>query len=213
MKNSESDLASSFVERLVALSDKGDRGRLADLRRALSPTTEHQAWPALGALVGGLAFQDDLRLIYETVGALFALHPTQRQIGNIGVTCRHLAQGREDAFGRRFRRLLASDSPEDLRNQLVHIIKMAKSADKAVDYVQLFKDMRWFRNSPQRLKVEWARQYPRQQGNQQLLGSPHPRGDGPTTALMRYTETQFSPPAWGWSGGSLNAGQKFPVLR
>lgn len=149
----------SFVERLLQLVEKHDRGRLAELRRALSPTTEHQAWPALGALAGARAFEREHRLIYLTVGALFALHPAHRAIGNFGVTCRHLARDREDAFERRFRRLLACDSLEDLRDQLAHLTKMAKAADKGVDYFELFKDLRRFRHDPQRVKVDWAREY------------------------------------------------------
>ncbi len=31
-------------------------------------------------------------------------------------------------------------------------------------------------------------------------GSPHPRGDGPLGLPDKITGTQFSPPAWGWSG-------------
>src|SRR6266446_6587027 len=31
--------------------------------------------------------------------------------------------------------------------------------------------------------------------------SPHPRGDGPFTGFLAGVRTQFSPPAWGWSGG------------
>jgi len=171
----KNDPGRTFVERLLKLADNNDRGRLAELRRALSPTTEHQAWPALGALAGPLAFEPNSRLIYQTVGALFALHPMHGDIGTIGVTCRHLAQGREDAFERRFRRLLASDSLDDLRDQLVRIVKMAKAADKAVDYFQLFTDMRRFRHDPQRVKVDWAREYwsaPRSEGIEEPALSP-----------------------------------------
>ncbi len=32
------------------------------------------------------------------------------------------------------------------------------------------------------------------------LSSPHPRGDGPQTAPELGGRSQFSPPAWGWSG-------------
>lgn len=159
----KTDPGRSFVERLIELEKRNDRGRLAELRRGLSPTTEHQAWPALGALAGSRAFEPNRHLIYQTVGALFALHPAHKAIGNLGVTCRHLRKEtnpqKEDPFDRRFRRLLACDSLEDLRDQLVRIVKMAKSADKAVDYFQLFKDMTWFRANPQRVKVEWAREY------------------------------------------------------
>ena len=172
----KNDPGHSFVEALIKLADEHDRSRLADLRRGLSPATEHYAWPVLGALAGSLPFDPSWRLlIYQTVGALFALHPNHKRIGNIGVTCRHLAKDREEAFERRFRRLLASGSLEDLRDQLVHIVKMAKAADKAVDYFQLFSDMRWFRSNPQRVKVEWACEYwsaPRSEGVEESAPPP-----------------------------------------
>ena len=34
--------------------------------------------------------------------------------------------------------------------------------------------------------------------------SPHPRGDGPTTRCGIASESQFSPPAWGWSSALPN---------
>ncbi len=159
-KTSEpSPLAQSFVERLLKLTEKKDRGRLAELRRALSPTTESQAWPALGALAGSLAFEPKLRLVYQTVGALYALHPEHQPIGNFGVTCRHLAQGREEAFERRFRRLLACETQPDLCNQIMHLAKMAKASGKAIDYARLFDDLSAFASNPKRVLVEWAREY------------------------------------------------------
>jgi CRISPR type I-E-associated protein CasB/Cse2 len=167
MKNpsKESDLASSFVERLVSLADNGDRGRLANLRRALSPTTEHYAWPVLCALAGAMPCEENRRLTYQTVGGLFALHPVHKEIGGLGATCRLLRKekdyNKDDPFDRRFRRLLASDSVEDLRDQLIRVVKMAKSSDKtvAVDYIRLFKDLSGFAYNRQRIKVEWARGY------------------------------------------------------
>jgi CRISPR type I-E-associated protein CasB/Cse2 len=168
----QTDPGRKFVERLIELEKRNNRGRLAELRRALSPTTEHQAWPALGALAGPLAFKPNRRLIYQTVGGLFALHPVHEAIGNLGVTCRHLAKGREEAFERRFRRLLACDSLEDLRDQLLRLVKMAKAAAKALDYFELFANMQHFRYDPQRVKVEWAREY---------WSAPHLEGVGDST--------------------------------
>ena len=36
-----------------------------------------------------------------------------------------------------------------------------------------------------------------------VVGSPHPRGDGPLEIPVKVMLDGFSPPAWGWSGGLL----------
>lgn len=147
-----------FVGQLFSIAARHDRGKLADLRRGLSPGTEQSAWPVLGAL-GAFRDRREMLPVYQTVGALFALHPTVASIGNFGVTCRRVAKDREEAFDRRFRRLIACDTLEDLCGRLVGVVKMAKSNGVLVDYDRLFTDLRWFERNPQRLKIDWARQY------------------------------------------------------
>ncbi|HVR37420.1 MAG TPA: type I-E CRISPR-associated protein Cse2/CasB [Methylomirabilota bacterium] len=146
-----------FVRQLLAIAKREDRGMLADLKKGLSHATRGKALQTLGRLG---AFRGNFPLeIFQTVGALFALHPKHAPIGNLGVTCRHVAKDREEAFDRRFRRLLACDTLDDLCGQLPGIVKMAKSADKLVDYDQLFTDLNRFRFNPQRVKIDWARRY------------------------------------------------------
>ena len=67
---------------------KNDRGRMADLRCALSPAKRARAWPLL-AHVGGIG---DSRI--ETVTGLFACHPEEAHAGNLGTTCRTSPQRR-----------------------------------------------------------------------------------------------------------------------
>src|SRR6266542_5172884 len=78
---------------------KGDRGALADLRCALSPTKRARAWPLLGR-VGGI---ENPRV--EAVAGLFAYHPDETTTGNLGTTCRRLA-AENNTFDARFQRLL-----------------------------------------------------------------------------------------------------------
>ena len=153
--------AEEFVDALRGLVARQDRGRLADLRKGLSPATEHHAWPALAALGG---FDNPwLRPVCQAVGAAFATHPRHSQVGNLGVTCRHLRRekdlNKDDPMDRRFRRLLACGDLEDARGQLVGLIKLAKSREAPVDYVALFDDLRWFDRDPQRVKARWAERY------------------------------------------------------
>src|SRR5438094_2356793 len=82
----------------------GDRGAMADLRCALSPSPAKRAraWPLL-APVGGVG---NPRV--ETVAGLFAYHPEAADTGNLGTTCRSLA-AKNNSFDARFRRLLSCD--------------------------------------------------------------------------------------------------------
>lgn len=151
----------SFVGKLYALARREDRGKLADLRRGLSDGTQQSAWPVLGAFG---AFQSSIPLlVFQSVGAFFALHPHIARFGNMGTTCRRLRHEQDmskpDPFDARFRRLLACDSLDDLCGQLVGVVKMAKANDVPVDYDRLFTDLRWFDNNPQRVKIDWAKHY------------------------------------------------------
>ncbi len=44
------------------------------------------------------------------------------------------------------------------------------------------------------------------------VGSPHPRGDGPSSGLAGGAELVFSPPAWGWSGRTVTLDEPAKVL-
>src|SRR5260221_549852 len=44
------------------------------------------------------------------------------------------------------------------------------------------------------------------------MGFPHPRGDGPPDAARGGDIRQFSPPAWGWSGGCGGDGARILVF-
>jgi CRISPR type I-E-associated protein CasB/Cse2 len=160
-KEVEKRVGEKFVDALQGLEHRHDRGRLADLRKGLSVTTEHHAWPTLGALGG---FHNGwLRPVFQLVGALFAIHPRQARVGNIGVTGRHLRRekdlGKDDPMDRRFRRLLACADLEDVRGQLPGFIKLAKANEVPVDYESLFEDLQWFDRDPQRVKIRWAERY------------------------------------------------------
>jgi CRISPR system Cascade subunit CasB len=146
-----------FLEGLRKITN--DRGKMAALRRAASPGTEHQAWPviySLGEDIGGVAAC--------TVGAFFAEHPHEdSQAFSFGTTCRKIAtdNGKEfeiaDSFERRFRRLLACDSVDDVAGQLKAWIRFASSKGVGVNYEKLFWDLLAWNNHSDRIKLDWAR--------------------------------------------------------
>jgi len=128
---------------------KGDRGAMADLRRALNPTQRHRAWPLL-ARVGGIG---NPRI--ETAAGLFAYHPEETHEGNLGTTCRRLWAGENSSFDARFRRLLCCDYDE-ICERLRPVIFAAKAKGFPVNYEQLFVDLYYWGDVR---KARWAQEY------------------------------------------------------
>jgi CRISPR system Cascade subunit CasB len=126
---------------------RNDRGAMADLRCALNPAKLPRAWPLL-ARVGGIG---NPRI--ETVAGLFAYHPGETDIGNLGTTCLCLKE-QNQSFDARFRRLLACDCDE-ICDRLRPVILAAKAKGIPVNYEQLFVDLCWWESA----KARWAKEY------------------------------------------------------
>ena len=154
------DTSTTRAARFMAALRKAqpDRGKMAALRRAASPSTAREAWPVIHSL------GEDLRNHAAcTVGALFAGHPVEdREAFSFGVTCRRIAtdNGREreipESFERRFRRLLACHSAEDVAGQLKAWIRFAAARNVGVNYERLFNDLAYWENSADEIRVRWA---------------------------------------------------------
>ncbi|MCX6879958.1 MAG: type I-E CRISPR-associated protein Cse2/CasB [Verrucomicrobia bacterium] len=149
--------AARFIERLRKITN--DRGKMAALRRAASPSTERQAWPVIYSLG-----EDISCLAACTIGGLYAQHPEEDgKAFSFGTTCRRIAtdNGKDfeipDSFDRRFRRLLACDSADDVAGQLKAWIRFASAKGVGVNYEKLFWDILAWHNHADRIKLDWAR--------------------------------------------------------
>jgi CRISPR system Cascade subunit CasB len=137
---------------------KDDRGALANLRCALRPKLRARAWPLLAQLS---SLEAPSLVIYETIAGLWATDPESHRagVGNFGVTCREL-RGDHESFDLRFRRLPDCDSREELCERLVPIAVAAQAKGIAVDYDELFRDLRFFAaEGRDRVRVRWAQAY------------------------------------------------------
>jgi CRISPR system Cascade subunit CasB len=154
--------AARFVGALRHLREKQDRGALASLRRGLSPATVMDAWPVVSRLGGDIGQPGES--VFVDIAALFATHPVESSSRNFGDTCRAIArEGNSDklidSHERRFRRLLASDSPADLSGQLRTWVRLASGKGAGVNYESLFADLwnwRWYADD---IRVQWARSF------------------------------------------------------
>ena len=151
--------AAGFLTGLRGLQE--DRGKMAALRRGLSDATQREAWPVLAALG-----QDFGQIAPRTVAALFAVHPVEDPTAySFGASCRRIAtdNGREPAipesFERRFRRLLACDSAEDVAGQLAAWVRLAANRNVGLNYAELFKALSGWHYAADRTKLRWARDF------------------------------------------------------
>ena len=157
-KRTPKDRAADFVGALRRVRD--DRGKLAALRRGLiaNPRMHVDAWPVLAGLGGDIG-----QPVFTAIAALYASHPEESKAGNLGETCRRIAQGEgkeiAESFERRFRRLLASGDVEDVIDQLRAWVRLAASNNVGVNYESLFADLWNWPWYAENIRVKWARSF------------------------------------------------------
>ncbi len=156
-----------LIQKLVDLHRGQDRGSLAALRGYWSGATRHRAWPVFGRLINYRPDQHGHAYYVpeEITAALFAMHG--RRIlahasgSSVGSCALQVAGGRTEApafeaFERHFRRLLASDTLEDLAEQLLALVKRADRVDAPLDYNRLLWDLRTWNRKADDIKTRWA---------------------------------------------------------
>lgn len=151
----------SYTDRVFQLLRllKEDKGAMSSLRSLLSNTQRYRGWSYIGK-VNGIG-----DICVETIAGLYALHPMEcnEKNYNFGDACKKLAQKRsgslssEDSpFDRRFRRLLACSSREEICALLPEVIRGMKAEEIAVNYESLYVDIRrWNANQAEK----WAEHY------------------------------------------------------
>lgn len=140
----------AFLKRLT--NSMADRGQRAALRRYWSPATRHQAYPILGKLG---ALRDDRKAI---LAALYAEHPEHRPGNGVGKAARKLGKPQDGGhpYDRHFRRLLACEDLTDLALQLYRLVKRLGREGIALDYATLYRNLNYWANYRDDVKVRWA---------------------------------------------------------
>jgi CRISPR system Cascade subunit CasB len=140
-----------FIEKIIKAC--GDRGTRAELRRYWSPATRHYAYSHLGHL-GALG---DHKKPDAYTAALYAVHPNHSHGPTLGSACRKLAgDSGFESFERHFRRLLASESLDDVADQLHRIIKRMERESIPLDYEKLLWNLRNWSKKSEDVKTRWA---------------------------------------------------------
>lgn len=137
---------------------RNDRGKMAALRRGLSPGTVMDAWPVVAEIGGDIG-----QPVFVTLAALYATHPELSADQNFGETCRRIGQQGSDKLPdsllRRFRRLLSSDNTEDLLGQIRAWVRLASSKGVGVNYEGLMFDLLLWNKYADDIRVRWARAF------------------------------------------------------
>lgn len=138
------------------------RGRLAGLRKLLSPATRNQGLFALGS-IGFYDWERDPSA--TTVAGLFGLYPHRAEKWrNFGTTCRELASKGgatpgDSPLDRHFRRILAARTLDDLLPSIRRVGRVAKASGVTIHYEKLHRDLQAFHRDPDSVLESWAKSY------------------------------------------------------
>lgn len=150
-----------FVQYLVELADRDDRGALAHLRRGLGkpPGTAPEMFPLVVPWIPNQA-PPGVQDAYFLVASLFGAHPSHGDaLGGMGDTFHRQSDEQTRAgMERRFVALLNARR-EDLPDHLRHAVSLARSKGVAINYDHLLEDLiRWSRPNRQ-VQRRWAYEF------------------------------------------------------
>lgn len=151
--------APALIGYLSELEKRQDRAALAHLRRGLArkPGDSMEMFPYVGRFINEKTNAAHDRAVFLTA-ALFADYSDAAQnVGDLGRSVKQIA-GVSDSIERRFVALLDAD-PEDLHYYLRQMIDLLKANSVAVNWTELFKDIRAWASESRYVQKKWARSF------------------------------------------------------
>lgn len=146
---------------LRGLATRQDRAALAHLRRGLNskPGESIEMFPYVGRFVSEKTNAGHDRAVFLT-SALFADYSDAAQnVGDLGRSVRQLSsETGSDSIERRFVALLDAE-PDDLHYYLRQMISLLKANSVAVNWTELFKDIRAWGSESRYAQKKWARSF------------------------------------------------------
>lgn len=150
---------SKLVSSLERLRERKDRAALAKLRRGLGKKEgAPEMYPYLAGYLRGPRPEMERCFL---IASLFGFHPDAASRGkSMGKVFREIQGEGEasDSLKKRFANLLSADS-EDLHGRLRQAVSLAKSKGVAIDYHQLFYDLRGWDHPARYVQLDWARDF------------------------------------------------------
>ena len=152
---------SPFIQYLLGLSQREQRGVLAVLRRGLSqpPAQDVAMYPYVARFVPEDYRGKQAEKVYYLVAALFAYHPMNTARGNFGEHMRFAAgESNREATERRFVVLLNAHL-DDLPDYLRQAVSFLKSKDIPVNWDALFSDLQRWGHPDKYIQRRWANSF------------------------------------------------------
>lgn len=159
-----------FVQHLIELNGKKDRGPMAMLRHSLAfePGQYMKALPLVEPFVAkDWHAQDSRRLALYAVAGLYAKHPKHQEGKSLSAAFGEFQrdrrnEGRSNSLERRFIALLEADESAVI-DHLRQVIALLASTDAGLDYHQLLRDLTIWMNPAasnlDKIKQRWARDF------------------------------------------------------
>lgn len=140
-----------------------DRGKLAHLKKGWS-LQRTRALPTL-AQVGFPILSQQEQETYETIGCVFATHPSNTNKGSIGSTLQQIVgPGRnpdKSPQTKRLQRFLHCETREDVALLSITLAKMAKAKNVPINIEQLAQDIFYWKPNGENLSIKrrWAHDF------------------------------------------------------
>ncbi len=144
---------------LKDLAKRQDRAALAHLRRGLArkPGESMEMFPYVGRFVNEKTNAAHDRAVFLT-SALFADYSdAPPNAGDLGRSVKQISE-KSDSIERRFVALLDADA-DDLHYYLRQMIDLLKANNVAVNWTELFKDIRGWSSESRYVQKKWARSF------------------------------------------------------
>lgn len=150
---------SAIIAYLKKLAERQDRAALAHLRRGLGqrPGESMEMYPYVGRFITEKTNESHDRAVFLT-SALFADYADATQnVGDLGRSVKLIADT-SDSIERRFVALLDAEA-DDLHYYLRQMIGLLKAKSIAVNWNQLFNDIRDWGKPSRSVQRRWARSF------------------------------------------------------
>lgn len=151
------DKSDNFISIVLRNCGK-DKGFAARLRRADNPALEYQSWGLLAQFAVNLENENE-RLPFALIGAAVArAQISQDGQAGLGIALRARFDDIEQASSR-LRRLLACSSLKELCSVLRPILQLLSQNTRPLSYSRLLRELLWFNNNTQKIKLHWAQEF------------------------------------------------------
>ncbi len=150
------EMQKKFVDYLLLLAKREDRGALADLRSGLGmePASMYRVHRHVVPYRYRKTCDDRW---YYLVATLFGLFPEHRKGYSFG-SAFQLLKAKSDSMEARFVALLNAH-PDDLDGHLRHAVSLLKSYDQPLDWYRLFSDLLQWESLDGKVQLGWARDF------------------------------------------------------